>query len=101
MRPSRRVLTERNRVLGASIERVVAERDDAQEDVCALSRQLLRVSGELSRVKDVLAEHIVAAKGSSSALSDAHSVAISLQEALDARGIDLRIELARLEGAEL
>lgn len=56
---------------------------------------------ELSTVKDIVASHIVAAKHPSSALSDAHSMAIALQEALEAAGVDLTAELARLEGADL
>lgn len=62
---------------------------------------LAAVATELSDLKDEIALHIVAAKHPSSALSDAHSMAISLLEACDARGIDLRIELAHLEGADL
>lgn len=63
------------------------------------ARQIL--ARELSDLKDEVALHIVAAERSSSALSDAASMAASLREACEARGIDLRLELARVEGAEL
>jgi len=56
---------------------------------------------ELALIKDEIALHIVAAKHPSSALFDAHSFAVALQEALEAHGVDLRVRLDRLEGAEL
>ncbi|NUS22723.1 MAG: hypothetical protein HOV92_00645 [Streptomyces sp.] len=56
---------------------------------------------ELSDIKDEVALHIVAAEHPSSALSDARSMALALREALEARGIDLRLELGRLEGSDL
>lgn len=59
------------------------------------------IAAELSDLKDEVALHIVAAEHPSSALSDARSMALSLREALQARGIDLRIELGRLEGSDL
>jgi hypothetical protein len=65
------------------------------------SRALEKAYGELSDLKEEVALHIVAAKHPSSALSDAHSMGVALQEALEAHGVDLRIELARLEGSEL
>lgn len=69
----------------------------AQENTGALAM----VATELSTAKDVLAEHIVAAKHSSSEASSACAMAVALQEALEANGVDLRLELARLEGADL
>lgn len=60
-----------------------------------------RLAAQLDTVKTVVAEHIVAAKHPSSALSDAHSMGVALQEALEAHGVDLRLELARLEGSDL
>ena len=56
---------------------------------------------ELALIKDEIALHIVAAKHPSSALFDAHSFAVALQETLEANGIELRVQLARLEGADL
>lgn len=61
---------------------------------------LRRLATELSNLKDEVALHIVAAKHPSSEASSAHAMAISLEEALAARGIDLRIELGRLEGSQ-
>lgn len=63
------------------------------------ARQIL--ARELSDLKDEVAMHIVAAEHPNSAPSDAASMAASLREACEARGIDLRLELARVEGAEL
>lgn len=63
------------------------------------ARQIL--AAELSDLKDEVALHIIAAEHPSSALSDARSMALSLREACEARGIDLRLELARLEGSGL
>jgi hypothetical protein len=63
------------------------------------ARQIL--ARELSELKDEVALHIVAAEHPSSALSDARSMALSLREAVESRGIDLRIELGRLEGGDL
>lgn len=63
------------------------------------ARQIL--ARELSDLKDEVALHIVAAEHPSSALSDARSMALSLREAVEARGIDLRLELGRLEGSDL
>lgn len=73
----------------------------AEAEANALASGLLRVATELSDLKDELALHIVAVKHPSSALSDAHSMAVGLQEALAARGVDLRLELARLEDGAL
>jgi hypothetical protein len=56
---------------------------------------------KLSDLKDEVALHIVAAEHPSSALSDARSMALALREACEARGIDLRIELGRLDGSDL
>lgn len=101
MRPSYRQLAERNRAQAAQIKRLIAERDSHKETADACASQLGRLAGELSGLKDEVALHIVAAERPSSALSDAASMALSLREACEARGIDLRLELARLEGAEL
>lgn len=101
MKPSARQLAERNRNQAARIERLLGERDSFKEDADACASQLLRISSELSALKDEVALTIVACRHPDSALSDARSVAIALQEALVARRIDIRVELARLEGADL
>ena len=76
--------------------------DEAEQEAEATEEFVMaRLAAQVDTVKTVVAEHIVAAKHPSSALSDAHSMAIALEEALAANGIDLRLELARLEGAEL
>ena len=101
MRLSRRSILTRNGVLRVRVERLLAERDDAREDACALTGQLLRVSGELSRAKDVIASHIVAAGHPSTVLHDPKAFAEALRQALADAGVDIRIELARLEGVDL
>ena len=85
----------------ARVEGLVRDRDGYKTQAIDAIRALRKISRELSDLKDEVALHIVAAQHPSSALSDAHSMAISMQEALAARGVDLRIELARLEGADL
>lgn len=62
---------------------------------------LAQVATELSTLKDEVALHIVAAEHPSSALSDARSMALSLREALEAHGVDLRLELDRLNRGPL
>lgn len=101
MRASRRHLEERVQRQAGQIDRLIADRDAHVREARATASALLRVAGELSRLKDEVALHIVAAKHPSSALSDAHSMGVALQEALQAHGVDLRIELARLEGSDL
>lgn len=85
----------------ARVEDLVREREGYKKQAIEALKGLRKVSRELSDLKDEVALHIVAAQHPSSALSDAHSMAISMQEALAARGVDLRIELARLEGTAL
>lgn len=94
MRPSRNDLY-------ARIDALTADLAEAKKGELACASQLERVAAELSALKDEVALHIVAAEHPSSALSDARSMALSLREALEAHGIDLRLELARLEGADL
>lgn len=60
-----------------------------------------KLAHELSTAKDVVASHIVAAGHPSTVLHDVCSFAESLQQALMDAGVDIRIELARLEGADL
>lgn len=101
MRPSRRALIERNRVLAARAEHLADELKDANRDAFVLTGQLRRVSRELSRAKDVVASHIVAAGHPSTVLHDPKAFAESLRQALADAGVDIRLELARLEGADL
>lgn len=101
MRTSRRHLEDRNQRQAGQIDRLIGERDAAKVEARATATALLRVAGELSDLKDEIALHIVAAEHPSSALSDARSMALSLRESFGARGVDLRLELARLEGADL
>jgi len=90
------------RRLAAELDRQARGYDLAIKQIAARNRDALAaVATELSDLKDEIALHIVAAEHPSSALSDARSMALSLREALDARGVDLRIELGRLEGSEL
>jgi hypothetical protein len=101
VRVSRRELEARNQRQARRLDRLEEERDSAVATAAACANQLGRVAAELSTLRDEIALTIVACKHPSSALSDAHSVAIALQEALTAHGIDLRLELARLEGSDL
>jgi hypothetical protein len=82
----------------ARIEALVEDRDALAAEARATASALLRVSSELSDLKDVVAEHIVTA-GRAGAGVDAQSMAASLLQAFKARGVDLRIELVRSEGA--
>jgi hypothetical protein len=84
-------LTHQARGYGRLIEQVEKNNHDA----------LAAVATELSGLKDEVALHIVAAEHPSSASSDAASMALALREALEARDIDLRLELHRLEGSDL
>ncbi|NUS83718.1 MAG: hypothetical protein HOY75_13470 [Streptomyces sp.] len=97
MRPSRKALAAQVADQSARIEQLVRERDQHKGQALANITALRLISRELSDLKDELALHIVAAEHSSSALSDA----ASLREACEARGINLQVELARLEGGQL
>jgi hypothetical protein len=101
MRPSRKELAEQVADRGARIEQLVKERDDHKQQALANIGALRRTARELSDLKDEIAAHIVAAEHPSSALPDARSMALSLREAFEARGVNLRVELARLEGSDL
>jgi hypothetical protein len=101
MRPSRKTLAADLAERGARIEKLTADRDGYKKQALANITALRLISRELSELKDELALHIVAAEHPSSALSDAASMALSLREACEARGINLRLELARLEGSQL
>jgi len=101
VRVSRRELEARNRRQAASLDRALAERDAFEADATATARALGQVAGELSRAKDVVALHLVAAGHPSTVVHDVRSFADALLEALTASRVDLRLELARLEGTPL
>lgn len=101
MRPSRNTLTAQIADQAARIERLVAEREEYKQQAIDALGALRTASRQLSELKDEVAAHIVAAEHPDSALSDAASMALALREACEAHGIDLRIELGRLERSSL
>jgi hypothetical protein len=98
---SRRYLVERNTQLLVRVERLIAERDEARKNHAAAAYTARRFAAELSRMKDIVAMHIVAAGHPSTVLHDPARIGEALREELAANQVDLRLELARLEGAEL
>lgn len=98
---SRRDLADRLTAKDARIDQLTAERHAYKTDARATARALEQVAGELSRAKDVIASHIVAAGHPSTVLHDATSFATALTQALADSGVDIRLELARLKGADL
>lgn len=101
MRISRRELENRNRRQAARIDQLLKELEEAQAGERACASQLERIAHELSRGKDVIATHIVATAHPSTVLHSPQQCMESLREALTAVGFDLRLELERVEGAEL
>lgn len=101
MKTSNRTLVDRNRAQAARIDRLIAERDAFEKDANANACALRQVAGELDRAKDTVALAIVAAGHPSTVVHDVTAFADSLREALAANRVDIRLELARLEGAEL
>lgn len=101
MRRSRKALATQVADYGARVEQLVKERDGYKEQALANIGALRKVARELSDLKDEVAMHIVAAEHPCTDQADASSMARSLREACTARGIDLRLELARLEGSDL
>lgn len=83
------------------MEQLVGERDGYKRQAVDALGALRTTTRQLSELKDEVALHIIAAEHPDSALSDARSMALSLREHLEARGIDLRIEFHRLEGSDL
>ena len=100
MRRSRKSLAAAVADHGARIQQLLKERDGYKGQALANIRALRKTARELSDLKDEVALSIVAAEHPSSELSDARSMALALREACQARGIDLRLELARLEGSD-
>lgn len=101
MRISRSELEDRLAQRNARIETLTAERDAFKKDARACGRQILLAHGELSVAKDVIAAHLVGATHPETAPADVQTFALSLRKALEAVGVDLRIELARLGGVDL
>ncbi|MCX4703921.1 hypothetical protein [Streptomyces sp. NBC_01373] len=101
MRRSRRWLADQNERLTNRNEQLDGAITEAVRNERATASQLLRIAGELSTAKDVIASHIVAAGHPSTVLHDPKAFAESLRQALSDAGVDLQIELARLEGADL
>ncbi len=98
---SRRRLEERVRSLAVRNEALIAERDSFKEDARVTAKALEQQSGELSRMKDVVALHLVAAGHPSTVVHDVKTFAEALREALAASRVDICLELGRLEGADL
>jgi microcompartment protein CcmL/EutN len=98
---SRRQIIDRANAANARANSAAAHLAAFEGDADACASALEQVSAELSRAKDVIALHIVAAGHPSTVLHDVRSFADALQQALTDAGVDLQIELARLEGAEL
>jgi hypothetical protein len=65
------------------------------------SYALEAIAAELSRAKDTVALHIVAAGHPDTVVHDVTAFAESLREALAANRVDIRLELARMEGGVL
>lgn len=101
MRFSRRELISRNARLAASNERLTADRDAHAEEGTALASTLLRVTGELSALKDIVALHIHAAGHPDTVIHDPQKFAEALRISLADAGVDLRLELGRLKGRPL
>lgn len=79
----------------------IAADEATQETTGAEQYALTHIAAELDRCKEVVALHIVAAGHPSTVVHDVQAFAESLREALAANRVDLRIELARMEGADL
>lgn len=101
MKTSYRQLADRNKRQADRIEQLLGERDAFKKDAGACGYALEQVAGELSRAKDIVALHLVAAGHPSTVVHDVKAFAEALREALEASRVDLRLELARLEGSEL
>ncbi|MFD3929721.1 hypothetical protein [Streptomyces sp. NPDC058614] len=85
----------------ADRERIRGERDQFGQDARACASQMERLAHELSRGKDVIATHMIAVAHPSTVLHSPQQCMESLREALASVGFDLRLELERLEGADL
>lgn len=101
MRASRGHLEERVKRQAGQIDRLIRDRDAFKAEAHATASALLRVAGELSRAKDVVASHIVFVGHPSTVLHSPQECMESLRQSLEDAGVDLRVELARLEGSDL
>ncbi len=101
MRISRRELQTRTERQARRIDTLTTSLAEAEANASASASQLGRIAAELSTCKDVIASHIAAAGHPSTVLHDVRSFADALQQALADAGVDLRVELARLEGSHL
>jgi hypothetical protein len=98
---SRRQIIDRANAANARAESAEAHLEAAEYDarVCAYALEL--VAGKLSRAKDVIASVITAAGHPDTAVQDVRAFAAALAEQLTAARVDIRLELDRLEGADL
>jgi hypothetical protein len=87
--------------LQARYQARVAADETQHETAEAEEYALARVAAELDRCKEVVASHIVAAGHPSTVLQSPQQFAESLRQSLADAGVDLRLELARLEGGQL
>ncbi len=71
--------------LQARYQKVIAERDDALEEVGVTGRAFDCIAVELDQAKDVAAHHIVA------------NADTQMRDALKAAGVDMRLHLADAE----
>jgi hypothetical protein len=89
------------RAKDARIEQLAAEVEAANVEARATATANRRIAGELSACKDVIASHIAGAGHPSTVLHDPKAFAESLRQALADAGVDIRLELALLEGGDL
>lgn len=101
MRVSYRELADRYARRGVRIEQLIADRDAHKETADACASQLARIAAELSATKDVVASHLVAAGHPDTVLHSVEAFRDALTQALTDAGVDIRLELARLEGSQL
>ncbi|MEV7140714.1 hypothetical protein [Streptomyces tauricus] len=100
-------MTTRSRLLDRAVRAnaradvAVAELEAAAETHEAVKGALTQVSAELSRAKDVIAQVVAAAGHPDSAVQDVRAFADALVAQLAAAHVDIRLELARTEGARL
>lgn len=104
MRPSRRQLAQ----LAAQVEDLKAHNARLEGEVRTHAREsedlatsLVRANDELGRARETVAHHLAAAGHPSTVLHDARAFADALEQALRDAGVDLRLELMRMNGAQL
>jgi hypothetical protein len=97
---SRRKIIDRADRAATRADSTAAHLAASQADARACAKALELVAAELSRAKDVIASHITAVGHPATVLHDVKSFAVSLEQALTDAGVDIRLELARTEGAD-